>query len=39
LKHANLSYERAFGACAANQEMHIATQKNICEANQEREIK
>jgi hypothetical protein len=37
-KHVILrSYERAFGACAANQEMHIATQHNICAANQERE--
>jgi hypothetical protein len=34
-KHANLSYERAYGTCAANQEMHIATQHNICAANQD----
>jgi hypothetical protein len=31
---ANPSYERAFGACSANQEMHIATQNNIYAANQ-----
>jgi hypothetical protein len=34
-KHLNLSYERAFGASAANQEMHIATQHKICVANQD----
>jgi hypothetical protein len=36
-KHVNLSYERAFGACVANQEMHIATQHTIYAANQDRE--
>jgi hypothetical protein len=34
-KNLSLSYERAFGACAANLEMHIATQLKICEANQD----
>jgi hypothetical protein len=34
-KHANLSYEQAHGTCAANQEMHITTQQNICSANQD----
>ena len=33
-KHLNLSYERAFGAYAANQEIDVATQRNICAANQ-----
>jgi hypothetical protein len=33
-KHLNLSYERAFGAYSANQEIDVATQHNICEANQ-----
>jgi hypothetical protein len=34
-KHLNLSYERAFGAYAANQEIDVATQRNILEANQD----
>ena len=34
-KHLNLNYERAFGACSANQEIDVATQHNICAANQE----
>jgi hypothetical protein len=34
-KYVNLSYERGFGACAANQEMHIAAQQNIFTANKE----
>jgi hypothetical protein len=34
-KHLNLSYERAFGAYAANQEIDVATQQNICAANQD----
>jgi hypothetical protein len=34
-KHLNLSYERAFGAHAANQEIDVATQHNICTANQD----
>jgi hypothetical protein len=34
-KHLNLSYERAFGAYAANQEIEVATQHNICAANQD----
>jgi uncharacterized protein YpiB (UPF0302 family) len=33
-KHLNKSYERAFGAYAANQEIDVATQLNICEASQ-----
>jgi hypothetical protein len=33
-KHLNLSYERAFGAYPANQEIDVATQHNICAANQ-----
>jgi hypothetical protein len=32
-KHLNISYERAFGAHAANQEIDVATQHNICAAN------
>jgi hypothetical protein len=35
LKYANLSYERAFGAYAANQEIDVATQHNTCAANQD----
>jgi hypothetical protein len=35
LKHPNLSYERALGAYAANQEIDVATQQNICAANQD----
>jgi hypothetical protein len=34
-KHLNISYERAFCACAANQEMHIVSQHNIFAANQD----
>ena len=34
-KHLNLSYERAFGAYTANQEIDVATQQNICAANQD----
>jgi len=34
-KHFNLSYERAFGAYTANQEIDVATQQNICAANQD----
>jgi hypothetical protein len=34
-KHLNLSYERAFGAYSANQEIDVATQRNICVANQD----
>ena len=34
-KHLNLSYERAFGAYAANQEIDVATQHRICAANQD----
>jgi hypothetical protein len=34
-KHLNLSYERAFGASVANQEFGVATQHNICAANQD----
>jgi hypothetical protein len=34
-KHLNLSYERAFGAYAANAEIDVATKKNILEANQD----
>jgi hypothetical protein len=34
-KHLNLSYKQAFGACEANQVIHIATQHIICEANQD----
>jgi hypothetical protein len=34
-KHLNLSYERAFGAYSANQKIDVATQHNICEANQD----
>jgi hypothetical protein len=34
-KHLNISYEQAFGAYAANQKMHIATQHNICVTNQD----
>ena len=34
-KQLNLSYERAFGAYAANQEIDVATQHSICEANQD----
>jgi hypothetical protein len=33
-KHLNLSYERAFGAYGANQEVDVAAQHNICAANQ-----
>jgi hypothetical protein len=33
-KHLNLSYERAFGAYSANQEIDVATQHNIFAANQ-----
>jgi hypothetical protein len=33
-QHLNLSYERDFGAHAANQEIDDATQQNICAANQ-----
>ena len=36
-KHLNLSYERAFGAYTANQEIDVATQHNFCAANQKRE--
>jgi len=34
-KHLNLTYERAFGAHTANQEIDVATQHNICAANQD----
>ena len=34
-KHLNISYERAPGAYAANQEIDVAAQYNICAANQE----
>jgi hypothetical protein len=34
-KNLNLSYERAFGAYIANQEIDVATQQNIFEANQD----
>jgi hypothetical protein len=34
-KHLNLSYEQAFGAYAANQEIDVATQHSICAANQD----
>jgi hypothetical protein len=34
-KHLNLSYKRAFGAYTANQEIDVATQHNICVANQD----
>jgi hypothetical protein len=34
-RHINLSYERAFGAYAANQEIGVAAQYNICAANQD----
>jgi hypothetical protein len=34
-KHLNLSYEQAFGAYTANQEIAVATQQNICEVNQD----
>jgi hypothetical protein len=34
-KHLNLNYEQAFGAYTANQEIDVATQHNICEANQD----
>jgi hypothetical protein len=37
-KHLNLSYERAFGAYAANQEIDVATQHNIFAANQDTDI-
>jgi hypothetical protein len=33
--HLNLSHKRAFGAYAANQETDVATQHNICAANQD----
>jgi hypothetical protein len=36
LETLNLSYERVFGAYAANQEIDVATQSNICEANQDK---
>jgi hypothetical protein len=36
-KRLNLSYERAFGAYTANQEIDVATQHNFCAANQKRE--
>jgi hypothetical protein len=32
-KHLDISYERAFGAYEANQEIQIATQHHICTAN------
>ena len=32
-KHLNLSYERAFGAYAANLEIDVATQNIVCVAN------
>ena len=35
LKQLNLSYERAFGAYTANQEIDVATQHNIRAANQD----
>jgi hypothetical protein len=34
-KHLNVSYERAFGAYAANQEIDVATQQYLCPANQD----
>jgi hypothetical protein len=34
-KHVNISYKEP-GACAAIKDMRIATQHNICAANQER---
>jgi hypothetical protein len=34
-KHLNISYKRAFGAYTANQEIDVATQHNICAANQD----
>jgi hypothetical protein len=34
-KNFNLSYERAFGAYSANQEIDVATQHSICAANQD----
>ena len=34
-KHLNISYETAFGAYAAKQEIDVATQHNICAANQD----
>jgi len=34
-KHLNLNYKRAFGAYTANQEIDVATQQNICAANQD----
>jgi hypothetical protein len=34
-KHLNESYERAFGAYEANQEIDFATQHNICAASQD----
>ena len=34
-KHLNLSYEWEFGAYTANQEIDVATQHNICAANQD----
>jgi len=34
-KHLNLSYELAFGAYTANKEIDVATQHNICAANQD----
>jgi len=34
-KHLYVSFERAFGAYAANQEIDVATQHNICAANQD----
>jgi hypothetical protein len=34
-KHLKLSYERSFGAYAANKVIDVATQHNICAANQD----
>jgi hypothetical protein len=34
-KPLNLSFERAFGAYTANQDIDVATQHNICPANQD----
>ena len=34
-KKLNLSYERAFGAYTASQEIDVVTQHNICAANQD----
>jgi hypothetical protein len=34
-KHLNLSYERAFGAFTAVQEIDVATHSSICAANQD----